>query len=212
MTTTEIKLTALKQLRLLSYKNNAKLKGGNIPSLGLPASETCLSMCPSCYALKGRYKLKVVQRKLKRNLELAKSKGFEEVLSSEIDFLKTKYGVRYIRIHDSGDFFSKEYVDSIKRVFQRHKDVIGYAYTKRLNDPKLRDSLLELKSLPNFIIIDSLKFGGLNYFKKKEAIEFSKANSVPICPAYTHKATCNAPCKICLNKKVEDTGVVFVKH
>lgn len=203
------------KLKLLSYNNNTKLKGGNIPSFGLPAGETCLFRCAGCYASKGKYGLDVVKKKRDENYAASQKPDFINKLKEEIEYLKTKKGVKYVRIHDSGDFYSKEYIDKIYQVFKDTPDVIGYAYTKRVLDKELSKELDKLRSLPNFILINSIIDGKPNYYKDMKVLrEVQQKTGAFVCPANLtkEKITCNNPCKICFSKSAEKKGVLFKAH
>jgi hypothetical protein len=60
-----------------------------------------------------------------------------------------------IRIHDSGDFYSPDYIKKWTEIAKAHPDVKLYAYTKS-HHPALRTHLDALHALPNVNIVQSL--------------------------------------------------------
>ncbi len=97
-----------------------------------------------CYA-KTFEKMSQVNKYRNYRLELSKSKLFEKQMIKE---LKNSY-FKYIRLHESGDFYNQEYLDKWKRIAKCFPSKIFLAYTKSLT--------LDLwNGLPrNFIIFQS---------------------------------------------------------
>jgi hypothetical protein len=133
---------------------NEKLSRSGIFSWGIPAyrSSTGLITCPGaktciagCYAKNGRYVMPNVKAAQEARLKLALSPDFVSVISSEIQ----KRKVHKLRVHDSGDFFSRKYLDSWAEIARQNPKTLFYAYTKML-------PLIELVTLPgNFVVIKS---------------------------------------------------------
>lgn len=44
-----------------------------------------------------------------------------------------RLGGKAVRIHDAGDFFSREYLDAWARIAEQHRHVLFYAYTKEVS-------------------------------------------------------------------------------
>lgn len=121
--------------------NNEKMKKSSddlnmVVSWGIPASEkTCpnAGACKNgCYAKGGRYMFANVRKKLNERLDLADSEQFIPVIDGEINYLKNKYADKqlYVRIHDTGDFYSESYTMKWLTIARMHPDVKFYAYTK----------------------------------------------------------------------------------
>lgn len=157
---------------LLSF-GNAKLLKDNIATFGLPAGECCpfAGECRKwCYASKGRYKFKVVAAKRQYNLACSMEEPFVEAMCDEIQ----GFHVEYVRIHDSGDFYSKEYLNKWIEIAKASPKVLFYTYTKSF-------PLFEGVELPsNFIVIGSE--GGLYPVPSKYPVAkvFDKAEDVPL--------------------------------
>jgi hypothetical protein len=147
---------------------NSDLKKSGIYGWTLPAHWVTLSdgskfnTCPNagacaafCYAKNGTYKFKNVLKAHTDKLELVLKdlEGFKILMNAEIS--KTKYKNKYIRIHDAGDFFSKEYAKAWIEIAKQNQNVNFYSYTKEVSLFKQELS----GSIPtNFILIYS--FGG----------------------------------------------------
>lgn len=127
---------------------------GEIFKFSLPVVKTCpqAKACKEfCYGLKGHYVTfkETVDKAHKNNLEFTKSKLFCHSMVTEIH----KRKIKIIRLHDTGDFYSQEYLKRWALIASFCDDTFFYAYTKsfHLNF----DNFL---SLPNTKIIQS--FGG----------------------------------------------------
>lgn len=111
----------------------------------LPAIKTCpyrTAQCEHyCYAIKPERHRPNVRESRQRNLRLAETAGFvlrmiftiESYLSRPV-YKKAKRIV--IRIHESGDFYSREYVKKwleIARYFKGNEKVVFMAYTKSID-------------------------------------------------------------------------------
>jgi hypothetical protein len=161
----------------MSYKKvlvkNDKMKATEIahPELrircvSMPPGRTCpmKDKCePGCYACFGRMGMPNFIRACNENFEMVKDGSFWFKVECELAYeerLAAKKGKQLcIRIHDAGDFFSREYLLNWLNVMEHHPDVRFYAYTKSV-------SLLKSVTLPkNFTVIFS--YGG----KEDELIE-----------------------------------------
>jgi len=125
----------------------AKSGGGHyaIFDFAIPAyqSRTGMATCPmagscakSCYAQNGSYAWKPVQDAFERRLATIADGTFEGKIEREIR-TKLKTAERrkqqlVIRIHSSGDFMNKDYVNTWLRVIELFPQVQFYAYTKAL--------------------------------------------------------------------------------
>lgn len=144
------------KLNLKWSTSNSKLKKLNTISFNLPAFESAdgFKVCPKaggcatmCYARQGYYVMPAVAAT--REFNLAKVRGniqqFRELLLDDLTHIKNKI----IRIHDSGDFFSQEYLNvwiDAAINFPKRK---FYAYTKslHLNFAKVPSNLQIIQSV-----------------------------------------------------------------
>jgi hypothetical protein len=139
--------------------------------LTCPNAGACAQLC---YARNGTYNFSNVKSAHNRNLqrvvddpeqwffdmnqELNKKKYRPTGIPREIDFeVKDSFlekwlkrGGKAVRIHDSGDFFSEQYLELWVRIAEIQLDVLFYAYTKEV-------AMVKRKDLPNnFIVIFSM--------------------------------------------------------
>jgi hypothetical protein len=134
-----------------------KIKDKRTFNFGIPAykSKSGFVTCPAaaacikgCYAKSGAYLFSNVAQAFERRLEATLRDDFVSIALSQLD----RQRVERLRIHDSGDFYSKEYLNKWLEIIKARPNIEFYAYTK--NRP-----LFEGLKLPsNFIIIRS--FGG----------------------------------------------------
>lgn len=190
-------------MKLLKH-GNAKLH--NTLVFSLPAGKSVCGMeCPGCYAMKFQRLYPNVLPYRERSLEASKSSDFVSRITADIASFRKPFS--HLRIHESGEFYAQEYIFKWAQIAQAHPHITFYAYTKRLKD----FDFTSLTSLPNFVLINSLHFGGLNYGKPEDA-----PIGAPVCPA-TVKSTkdstqCGLTCTTCMQKPAEQTGIWFNKH
>ena len=182
-----------KIIKLKFSRGNAKLKK-DTAIFSLPAGHTCPAamLCKSmsnritgkltdgkdnvfrCYAATGENFFKNVRKSRWNNFEALKSLN----LSGMINLIETslpRKGIKLVRIHSSGDFFSQTYFDAWLQVAIQNPNIIFYGYTKslpfwvaRLDDiPKnfrlvaskggRFDSLIQEFNLKSVLVVDSLK-------------------------------------------------------
>lgn len=140
-------LLAVGELHLSISKGDSKM--GDIPFLSLPAGEnpiirsdgvilrdfagTCLNCCsncePYCYAKGTEIRYEDCRYNYAKNYVLAKYAP--ELFEKEFCSWLNKSNIRYFRIHESGEFFSYEYLEMICRICAKFPDIHFYAYTRR---------------------------------------------------------------------------------
>jgi len=109
--------------------NNFSIPAGNDKKSGkitCPFAGSCIKLC---YAKKGAYRWGNVERALTRRYESSKEENFVDRITWELSRIK-KNKQLYIRIHDSGDFYSPAYFNKWVEIAMRNRDVRFYAYTK----------------------------------------------------------------------------------
>jgi hypothetical protein len=109
--------------------NNFSIPAGNDKKSGkitCPFAGSCIKLC---YAKKGAYRWGNVERALTRRYESSKQENFVDRITWELSRIKKNKQV-YIRIHDSGDFYSPAYFNKWVEIAIQNRDVRFYAYTK----------------------------------------------------------------------------------
>lgn len=146
---------------------NEDLKKSGVYGWTLPAHWVTLTngerfnTCPHagicaafCYAKTGRWQFSTVKKAHVAKLELVLEDlaKFVDMMDEELN--RRKYQDKFIRIHDSGDFFSTDYAMAWFAIACQHHDKTFYAYTKevRLFKGFQTDGLIP----KNFIVIYSL--------------------------------------------------------
>jgi hypothetical protein len=126
-------------------------------SFGLEALKTCPNAgacAQGCFALGGNYLFKSVKDAQERRLEASKQNDFVDAICQELVSLR----VGAVRVHDSGDYYSEEYLDKWIQIAKRNPSVIFYSYTKSINFFK-SDFNTWKKTLPSNMVI-TFSFGG----------------------------------------------------
>lgn len=126
-------LTQNAKMRKTSKENNTKIFNFSIPAyktkagkITCPFAKDCIKYC---YAQKGNYtRFPIIQELMEKKYEITKQDNFILLMNEEIQKKKAKY----IRIHDSGDFYSVKYLNKWIQIAKDNKEVIFYAYTKSI--------------------------------------------------------------------------------
>lgn len=138
-----------------------KMSGAKTYNWGIPAyqAKDGFKTCPNaaacakgCYATQGAYKFSNVAKVFEARLKLAQSPNFANIIHDEIRRRK----VERLRIHDSGDFFSAEYLERWLFIIRANPSVQFYAYTKMVS--MLKQYTLDGLIPSNFTVIYS--YGG----------------------------------------------------
>ena len=136
-------------------KKTSKALGLKVFNFGIPAykSITGKLTCPMadecikfCYARKSAYTWSNVKPAFERRYELTKTSDFIVEMNAEIQKRKPQY----VRVHDSGDYYSREYLQKWIEIAKANPDVRFYSYTNMVE-------LLKEITLPeNYDIIYSM--------------------------------------------------------
>ena len=116
-------------------KSTSKTMNKRVFNFGITAykSMTGKLICPFakdcvkfCYAQKGAYSWSNVKPAFEKRYKITKTDEFINLMNSEIKRKK----VDFLRIHDSGDFYSKTYIQKWFTIANNNPNVNFYAYTK----------------------------------------------------------------------------------
>ena len=125
-------------MQLLTRNSKIRKSEKRTFNFGIPAyqSTTGLKTCPNagacakgCYALAGAYRFSNVAQAFERRLAVTQSNEFIDLMLKEIDANRAER----IRIHDSGDFYSEEYLQRWLKIIRARPHVEFYAYTKMIS-------------------------------------------------------------------------------
>jgi len=113
-----------------------------------PFADKCIKFC---YAQKGNYKrFPSVRNGMEKKYQLTKQTNFVDLMNKEIQKKKPDF----IRVHDSGDYYSKEYLNKWLTIAKQNPNVKFYSYT---NSIKFIKELQEIPGNFDFIFSDSGK-------------------------------------------------------
>lgn len=112
---------------------NSKMKKATLRTFdfALPAIKTCIGAgeCKSfCYATRGAFNYPNVVNKFEQNYKDSIQLDFVPNIQWEIEKLKPEA----IRIHSSGDFYSKDYLNKWIAIANNNPNVVFYCYTKSI--------------------------------------------------------------------------------
>jgi hypothetical protein len=91
-----------------------------------PFADKCVKYC---YAQKGAYIWSNVSPAFEKRYEATLREDFVEIMSKEV----RKKRANFVRVHDSGDFYSPEYLRKWFDIARENPSVNFYAYTNSLN-------------------------------------------------------------------------------
>jgi len=118
------------------FGTRAKFVCFNIPRL---RSEAGQSTCPYagvcadyCYADQGRLSMPMARASRERNLDILNGMSWKELREALCEDLDRSRTLTHVRIHDSGDFFSRRYYRTWLSVAGHFPHLTFYAYTKSI--------------------------------------------------------------------------------
>ena len=203
-------LQEIKAYKLKSgfLKNGNKKLGNKIYSFDLPAVVSCPNsdICfKTCYANKGTFLYGGNNAKQSNTFNYTIALNDLKYLQKELIKEIIKKKIKVIRIHSSGDFFSKEYFLMWCNIAKRFKNLKIFTYSKApqiegLKVPK------NLNIIDSFITIDNTKY--LNYGNYEEISKMRTKIKGIICPVTIGKKIDCSACKYCITK----SKVLFVQH
>lgn len=176
----------------------------------LKEGRTCLNCkeCwKTCYARKASllYPSTYNYRVLYTHLAETNLNRYRDILSASIDE-NILTGMKYLRPHEAGDFFSQKYVDMWDGIIKDFPNLDFYFYTKV-------DGILNFKEIErnhNLNIVRSILPNGMkNYGSYEWLIEMHEKYGYPICPfSKQDDNTKCGRCTICM----EHEHVLFLEH
>ena len=158
-------------------KTNSKT-GASVFNFGITAAKTCPSakLClADCYARQGAYRFRNVVAAYENRYQATLLDNFVSVMDKEI---KAKRSITHVRIHDSGDFYNREYLHKWFKIMSLNPGVKFYAYTKEIKLFKSEAHLLP----DNFEVIFS--YGGkhdklIDKRKDRHAVVYESVQAIP---------------------------------
>lgn len=167
---------------------------------------TCICFCDGCYATKGNYNYDstIVSNAIKTYLARHYIDFVYRAISAQIKADK----VKALRIHASGDFFSKEYAEMWYKIASENSACVFWTYTKVLEYETLFDSLSNANIVKSIIPTKGFNFGHCDYILACYEFLKSIGASVYICKCGIDKNQHCTNCKACS----EHDFVLFIEH
>jgi hypothetical protein len=173
-------LTQNSKLKKTSKALNLRVFNFGIPAyksasgkLTCPMADECVKFC---YAKKGAYIWSNVQPAFEKRYQLSKTNDFVDAMNADI--LKKKPD--YVRVHDSGDYYSPKYLAKWIQIAKENPNVRFYSYTNMV------DMMLKTSLPDNYDIIfsDSGKQKNLINERKHRHTKIFSSNSDLISAGY----------------------------
>lgn len=157
--------------------------------------------CHKCYAKKSEVRFPVVKASRDRKLARFEMNQIQFFVDAVKEIKKSKKP--YFRIHESGDFFSQDYIEMWEMIIEDCPDVMFYAYTKKAD---VLD-FTAINKLSNFNLVNGSNeknYGSLDFCN-----DLVKSKGYVLCPCEIDDSVhCMDNCKVCLTAK----KVCFVQH
>ena len=190
-------------------KKTSKELGLRVFNFGIPAYKSASGKltCPMadscvkfCYAKKGAYIWSNVKPAFEKRYQLSKTDKFVEAMNAEIRKKKPDY----VRVHDSGDYYSRAYLKKWIDIANSNPNVRFYSYTNMI------DMMLKT-SLPNnydIIFSDSGKQKHLINERKHRHTKIFKSNADLNSAGYTDASSIDLHATRWFNNTIK-VGLVF---
>jgi hypothetical protein len=190
-------------------KKTSKALGLRVFNFGIPAYKSASGKltCPMadecvkfCYAKKGAYIWSNVQPAFENRYQLSKTEDFIDAMNNEIKRKKPDY----VRVHDSGDYYSKAYLQKWIQVAIHNPEVKFYSYTNMV------DMILNTSLPGNYDIIfsDSGKQKNLIDERKHRHTKIFTSTSDLLSAGYTDASSVDLMATKWFNK-TNKVGLVF---
>ena len=190
-------------------KKTSKELGVRVFNFGIPAYKSASGKltCPMadacvkfCYAKKGAYIWSNVKPAFEKRYELTKTDDFVNKMYEEI----VKKKPDYVRVHDSGDYYSKKYLDKWIDIALLFPEVKFYSYTNMIQ------MFLDVDLPSNFDVIfsDSGKQKHLINERKHRHTKIFSTHSDLLLAGYTDASSLDLMATKWFNK-TNKVGLVF---
>ena len=167
---------------------------------------TCPCNCNGCYAQTGFFRMPSV----------VKANAIKTILCREdLDFVKRAImaqiiadGVKLLRIHASGDFFSADYIEAWREIVKASPAVLFWTYTKNRAAEEAFDDLNNINIVKSIIPGYGFNFGPCGYILKVYKALRELEKPVYICRCGIDK---NQHCTNC-HGCAKNEYVLFIEH
>jgi len=197
-------LTQNSKLKKTSKKLGLRVFNFGIPAyksasgkLTCPMADSCVKFC---YAKKGAYIWSNVKPAFEKRYQLSKTDKFVDAMNAEIRKKKPDY----VRVHDSGDYYSRAYLKKWIDIANSNPNVRFYSYTNMI------DMILKTSLPDNYDIIfsDSGKQKHLIDERKHRHTKIFKSNDDLNSAGYTDASSIDLHATRWFNNTIK-VGLVF---
>ena len=193
---TKLKKTS-KELKLRVFNFGIPAYKSASGKLTCPMADECVKFC---YAKKGAYIWSNVKPAFEKRYQLTKTDDFVEAMNAEIRKKKPDY----VRVHDSGDYYSRAYLKKWIDIANSNPNVRFYSYTNMI------DMMLKTSLPDNYDIIfsDSGKQKHLIDERKHRHTKIFKSNADLNSAGYTDASSIDLHATRWFNNTIK-VGLVF---
>ncbi len=142
----------LPHLGIASMLSRTSKIGEEARTLGMPLDDTCCNGCGvatacqhGCYVHKTKEGRDAIGKRYKKNFMIAQRSDFDKLITGAIQ----KAGIKFVKLHVSGDFFSVKYTRAWIKVVTRLRSVSFWIYTRAWRVAEFLPALTELSVCPN---------------------------------------------------------------
>lgn len=172
----------------------------------ITAMGTCNCNCAGCYAQTGFYNMP--NTKYSNALKTIIARNSLEFMKNAIIAQIHASGIKLVRIHASGDFFSVDYIHSWQEIAIACPDCILWTYTKNHIAEGAFDHISNVNVVKSMIPGFGFNFGHCDYIMAMYDSLKSAGKSVHVCKCGFDKNQHCVNCKGCS----ENEYVLFVEH
>ena len=167
---------------------------------------TCADDCAGCYGMTGNYRYQSTIDSLAVKTVLARD-NLEFVRAAIMAQIKAD-GIETIRIHATGDFFSRDYLGMWVDVIKENPAVTFWTYTKEYSAQAAFDSLDNANIVKSNVLDIGYNFGHCDYIIAVYKLLKDMGKPVYICKCGIDKNQHCAGCKGCSDNEY----VLFLEH
>lgn len=176
-------------------------------NLNLPPVKSCAKGVPctkSCYAMKAYRLYPNVKSVWDENLQLATT-DLERFFHEISCWLVLNNDPRFFRWHSAGDILSQEYLEGMKKVAIRHRNIRFLCFTKKYD--------LDFDNLPKNLVV---RFSMWNNYGDQDKVNIKRSWFLnpkdPDRRIPQDVVHCPGSCVVCKKCWTSKKDVVFVKH
>lgn len=175
-------------------------------TFGVPAKKTCPgavygrnTVCSRCYACNGNYRYGSVKKAMLRRMVAMVTDEAQFIQAVNTQLATKKF--RYVRLHDSGDFYAPEAIDLWATIAKQNPGIRFFSPTRTWRLDEFLPSLRRANRLKNFTIRPSALFIGEGAPKVRGlagGLGVTNEQAQATCPASRKHGTCTeSRCRRC---------------